>query len=129
MLKIDDLNKLKITSITAVIHFNYEDKNYFIHTNNESTTNTTLYEGRTKFKNEPLKSCWGYIPNLIKYKYNKKTLSSIDKRNFVKQLYKAELIDTYDEIKIEVEREREEYKQISKQIEQLNQRLIEIKNS
>ena len=41
---------------------------------------------------------------------------------------KAELIDTYDEIKSEVEKEREEYKQISKQIEQLNQRLIEIKN-
>ena len=129
MLKIDDLNKLKITSITAVIHFNYEDKSYFIHTNNESTINTTLYEGRTKFKNEPLKSCWGYIPNLIKYKYNQKTLNSIDKRNFVKQLYKAELIDTYDEIKIEVKRERKEYKQILKQMEQLNQRLIEIKNS
>ena len=47
MLKIDDLNKLKITSITAVIHFKYDDKNYFIHTNNESTTSTTLYEGRT----------------------------------------------------------------------------------
>lgn len=129
MLKIDDLDKLKITSITAVIHFKYDDKNYFIHTNNESTTSTTLYKGRTKFKNEPLKSCWGYIPNLIKHKHNKKTLSSIDKRNFVKQLYKAGLIDTYNEIKIEVEREREEYKQISKQIEQLNRRLIEINNS
>lgn len=129
MLKIYDLNKLKITSITAVIHFKYDDKNYFIYTDNESTTSTTLYEGRTKFKNKSLKSCWGYIPNLIKYKYNKKTLSSIDKRNFVKQLYKAELIDTYDELKSEVEKEREEYKQISKTIEQLNQRLIEIKNS
>ena len=129
MLKKDDLNKLNITSITAVIHFKYDDKNYFIHTNNESTTSTTLYEGRTKFKNESLKSCWGYIPNLIKYKYNKKTLSSIDKKNFVKQLYKAKLIDTYDELKSEVEKEREEYKQILKTIQQLNQRLIEIKNS
>ena len=129
MLKIYDLNKLKITSITAVIHFKYDDKNYFIHTDDESTTSTTLYEGRTKLKNKSLKSCWGYIPNLIKYKYNKKTLSSIDKRNFVKQLYKANLIDTYDELKSEVEKEREEYKQISKTIEQMNQRLIEIKNS
>lgn len=129
MLKIDNLNKLKITSITAVIHFNYEDKYYFIHTNNENTTSTTLYEGRTKFKNKPLKSCWGYIQNLVKYKYNKKTLSSIDKRNFVKQLYKAGLIDTYDEIKIEVEREKEEYKQISEQIQQLNKKLMEIRNS
>lgn len=129
MLKIDDLNKLKITSITVVIHFKYDDKNYFIHTNNESTTITTLYEGGTKFKNEPLKSCWGYIPNLIKHKHNKKTLSSIDKRNFVKQLYKAGLIDTYGEIKIEVEREKEEYKQISEQIQQLNKKLMEIRNS
>ena len=42
---------------------------------------------------------------------------------------KAKLIDTYDELKSEVEKEREEYKQILKTIQQLNQRLIEIKNS
>lgn len=129
MLKIEDLSKLKITSLTAVIHFKYDDKNYFIHTNNESTTSTTLYEGRTKFKNEPLKSCWGYIPNLIKYKNNKMVLSSIDKRNFVKKLYKANLIDVYDEIKEEVENEKIEYQNLVEQINKLNQRLIELKNA
>ena len=35
MLKIDNLNKLKITSIKAVIHFKYEDNFYFIHTSTE----------------------------------------------------------------------------------------------
>ena len=32
MFKINDLDKLKITSITAVIHFKYDGEDYFIHT-------------------------------------------------------------------------------------------------
>lgn len=128
MLKIENLDALKITSITAVVHFRYDNKDYFIHTNSESTTSTTLYRGRDKFKNEPIKSCWGYIPNLIKYKYNKKTLKAIDKRNFVKQLYKAGLIDTYNEIKEEVELEKKEYEKITEEIKILNNKLFELKN-
>ena len=30
ILKIEDLNKLKITSIKAVIHFKYDNENYFL---------------------------------------------------------------------------------------------------
>ena len=56
MLKIDNLNKLKITSIKAVIHFKYEDNFYFIHTSTEDGVVTSLYRGRTKFKTEHLKS-------------------------------------------------------------------------
>lgn len=97
MLKIYDLNKLKITSITAVIHFKYDDKNYFIHTDNESTTSTTLYEGRTKFKNESLKSYWGYIPNLIKYKNYISIQKIKDKISHYQELQDY-YIKKYDEI-------------------------------
>ena len=126
MLKIDNLNKLKITSIKAVIHFKYEDNFYFIHTSTEDGVVTSLYRGRTKFKTEHLKSEYGYINNLIKHNYNKNTLSSIDKRNFVKKLCKAGLIEASDEIEREVEKEKAEAKQIKEQIFLLKQRLREV---
>ena len=129
MLKINDLDKLKITSITRVIHFKYDNENYFIHENRDDTITTALYKGRTKFKNECLKSRYGFINNLIKYKNNKKVLSAIDKRNFVKKLYKTELIDTdIEDIKIEVEKEKQEYKEIQDKIRQLQNRLYELNN-
>ena len=126
MLKIDNLNKLKITSIKAVIHFKYEDNFYFIHTSTEDGVVTSLYRGRTKFKTEHLKSEYGYINNLIKHNYNKNTLSSIDKRNFVKKLCKAGLIEASDEIEREVEKEKAEAKQIKEQIFLLKKRLREL---
>ena len=126
MLKIDNLNKLKITSIKAVIHFKYEDNFYIIHTSTEDGVVTSLYRGRTKFKTEHLKSEYGYINNLIKHNYNKNTLSSIDKRNFVKKLCKAGLIEASDEIEREVEKEKAEAKQIKEQIFLLKQRLREL---
>ena len=79
MLKIKDIDKLKITSITRVIHFKYDNEHYFIHENQDYTTTTALYKGRSKFKNECIKSKYGFINNLIKYKNNKKVLSAIDK--------------------------------------------------
>ena len=130
MFKINDLDKLKITSITAVIHFKYDGEDYFIHTNWESTTSTSLYKGRTKYKNDCLNNVWGYSNNLIKYKKNKKVLSAIDKRNFVKQLYKIGLIDTdIEEIKAEVKAEKEEYKEIKNKIYELNKRLEFLNNN
>lgn len=127
MLKIDNLDKLKITSMKPfIIHFKYEDEFYFIYIRNEDGVVTSLYKGRTKFKMEHLKSEYGFIINLIKHKYNKNTLSSIDKRNFVKKLCKAGLIEASDEIEIEVEKEKAEAKQIKEQIILLKQRLREL---
>ena len=97
MLKIKDLDKLKFTSITAVIHFKYDKENYYIHTDFESTVVTRLYKGRTKYKNECIKGIWGYIPDLIKYKNNKKVLSAIDKENFVNKLDQAGLVEKVKE--------------------------------
>ena len=73
--RVPDSLESRMIDVYKIISISDADSFKVIHTNNESTTSTTLYEGRTKFKNESLKSCWGYIPNLIKYKYNKKTLS------------------------------------------------------
>lgn len=104
LLKINDLDKLKITSIKNVIHFKYDNEYYFIHENRDYTNTTAIYKGRTKYKNEYIKSMYGSIINLIKYKNNKKILSAIDKVNFVEKLYGAGLIDTNNvEIKTSVE--------------------------
>lgn len=127
MLVIEDLNKLKFTSIKNVIHFKYDNEDYFIHENTSETTTTTIYKGRSKYKNECLKSRYGFIPRLIQYKNNKNTLSSIDKEIFVKKLYKAELINTtIEHIKDQVNSEIEEEKTLRKQIYQANQRLQEL---
>lgn len=126
VLKINDLDKLKFTSITNVIHFKYDEEHYYIHEDTSGTSITALYKGRCKYKNKCLKSKYGWIPNLIKYKFNKRTLNAIDKLNFVKKLYKAGLIDTNNEIKIMAETELEEQERIRKQIHELEQRQIEL---
>ena len=99
MLWINDLNKLKFTSIRPhAIHFKYDGEDYFIHSCDEfGESSTTLYKGRCKSnKNECVSSCWEEIRHrdLIKYDYNRKTLTSINKMNFVCRLYNAELIET-----------------------------------
>lgn len=114
LLKINDLDKLKITSIKNVIHFKYDNEFYFIHENSDYTDYTAIYKGRTKYKNECIKSKYGTIINLIKYKNNKRVLSAIDKVNFVEKLYSFGLIDTDNiEIKTSVEEK-------TKRLEELN---------
>lgn len=127
MLSIDDLSKLKITSIKNVIHFKYKDEFYFIHENSTNTTTTTLYKGRTKYKNEPVKFIYGFINNLIKYKNNKKVLSAIDKENFVEKLYSAKLINTnIKEIKEKVKYKQQRLKELNKIIEQAENEIMKI---
>ena len=96
MLWINDLSKLKFTSIRPyTIHFKYDGLDYLIHTSYDcGEEETTLYKGRHKGKTESIKSCYGEVNKLIKYDYNRKTLSSINKMNFVCRLYSAELIET-----------------------------------
>lgn len=97
MLWINDLNKLKFTSIRPhAIHFKYNNEDYFIHSWwEDGESGTKVYKGRCKSnKNTVVGSCWGLPRDLIKYDYNKNTLSSINKMNFVCKLYDAELIKT-----------------------------------
>lgn len=127
MLKINDLNDLKITNIKKVIHFRYNNKYYFIHQNWKETCTTAIYEGRTKYKNECLKSIYGYINGLIKYKNNKKVLSAIDKQNFVEKLYRARLIETdIKEIVEKTEWKNKRCEELRKIIKQAQDELIEI---
>lgn len=118
MIVINDLDKLKITSVhpeKGTIHFNYAGEFYFIHENRDETTNTSLYKGRCRGQNECIKSVWGFINNPIKYKNNKRVLSAIDKQFFIEKIYSANLINTdIKEIK-----EKVEYKNKRKQ--QLNE--------
>lgn len=118
MLKINDLSKLKITSIKNVIHFKYDNEFYFIHENSDYTRTIAIYKGRTKYKTECIKSKYGSIINLIKYKNNKKVLSAIDKVNFVEKLYSAGLIDTDNtEIKTSVENKTKRLNELNEIIE------------
>lgn len=97
MLWINDLSKLKFTSIRPhAIHFKYDGEDYFIHSWwEDGDSGTNLYKGRCKSnKNKCIGSCCGDVYYLIKYDFNRKTLSSINKMNFVCRLYSAELVNT-----------------------------------
>ena len=83
---IENLNKLKITSIkhNDVIHFKYERKHYtFINGGTEATLVMTLYKGRCKCCLKRIASRYGRSNELLQYKYQRTTLNSIDKENFV----------------------------------------------
>ena len=97
MLWINELNKLKLTSIRPhAIHFKYNNEDYFIHSWwEDGERGTKVYKGRCKSrKNVVVGSCWGEPRDLIKYDYNRNTLSSINKMNFVCKLYDADMIET-----------------------------------
>lgn len=131
-MNIDDLDKLKFTSIKRyIIHFKYDNEFYFIHINDDGTISTSLYKGRHKSsKNERITGTFGYIDGLIKYKNNKKVLSAIDKRNFVKKLYKAKFIETnIMEIKEEVEKEKIQCRELVYQIQELENKLSELQKA
>lgn len=127
ILSIDNLDDLKITSIKNVIHFKYNNEFYFIHENNDYTRTTAIYKGRTKYKNECLKSKYGLIINLIKYKNNKRVLSAIDKENFVAKLYSAGLINTtIKEIKDKVEYKNNQLKELNEIIRKAQEEIRKI---
>ena len=91
-LVIKDLDKLKITSIKhdgGVIHFSYDGKHYtFLNGGTDCTLVMALYEGQCKSHLKHISSKYGMALDLIQYKHNKTTLSSINKELFVKVLQK-----------------------------------------
>lgn len=96
-LVIEDLDKLKITSVKydkSVIHFNYNGEHYtFLNGGTDCTLVMTLCEGRCKSHLNHISSKYGMALDLIRYKHNKTTLSSIDKEQFVKVLKKQGFVD------------------------------------
>ena len=130
-MKIDDLSKLKFTSIKYggdIIHFKYDNEHYTLENGGtEMTLVIRLSKGRMKCHLEPIKSRYGMIRNLIEYKNNKKTLSSIDKWNFVKQLIRYEMIEPTKEQKEAIKQQK--IKEKIQQIEKIKQEIFELENS
>ena len=130
-MKIDDLSKLKFTSIKYggdIIHFKYDDEHYTLENGGtEMTLVIRLSKGRMKCHLEPIKSRYGMIRNLIEYKNNKKTLSSINKQNFVNKLVELEILEPTQEQKEAIKQRK--IKEKIQQIEKIKQEIFELKNS
>lgn len=104
-----------------LIHFYYEGDYYLVQTGNmtgDSTLTTQLYRGRSKGCTEHISSCYGgYVgtrcglvegdenwisayyshikieDHLIRYKNHNRTLSHIDKENFVEKMINLGLLE------------------------------------
>ena len=130
-MKIDDLSKLKFTSIKYggdIIHFKYDDEHYTLENGGtEITSVIRLSKGRMKCHLEPIKSEYGMIINLIEYKNNKKTLSNINKQNFVNKLVEFEILEPTQEQKEAIKQRR--IKEKIQQIEKIKQEIFELENS
>ena len=130
-MKIDDLSKLKFTSIKYggdIIHFKYDNEHYILENGGtEMTLVIRLSKGRMKCHLEPIKSRYGMIRNLIEYKNNKKTLSSINKQNFVNKLVEFEILEPTQEQKEAIKQQK--IKEKIQQIEKIKQEIFELKNS
>ena len=128
-MKIDDLSKLKFTSIKYcgdIIHFKYDGEDYTLKNGGTDYTLVThLYKGRTKYNLQHIKCCYGHSFNLIKYIGNKRTLKYIDKENFALQLVKLGILESTEEqerkIKEqEINKRKEQIKRLEEQIKELN---------
>ena len=128
-MKIDDLSKLKFTSIKYcgdIIHFKYDGEDYTLKNGGTDYTLVThLYKGRTKYNLQHIKGCYGNSFDLIKYIGNKKTLKYIDKENFVLQLVKLGILEPTEEQEIiikeqEINIRKEQIKKLEEQIKELN---------
>ena len=127
-MKIDDLSKLKFTSIKYggdIIHFKYDNEHYTLENGGtEMTLVIRLSKGRMKCHLEHIKSRYGMIRNLIEYKNNKKTLSSINKQNFVNKLVEFEILEPTQEQKEAIKQQK--IKEKIQQIEKIKQEIFEL---
>ena len=130
-MRIDDLSKLKFTSIKYggdIIHFKYDNEDYTLENGGtEMTLVIRLSKGRMKCHLEHIKSKYGMIRNLIEYKNNKKTLSSINKQNFVNKLVESGILEPTQEQKEAIKKQK--IKEKIQQIEKIKQEIFELKNS
>lgn len=130
-MKIENPDNIKFTSIKyngGVIHFKYNEEHYTIQNGGiEMTSVIYLLKGRTKHHSEVIKSNYGLIYNLIKYKNNKRVLSAIDKENFVLLLIRNKILEPTEEqknkiIQEEIMRKKEQIEKIKKEIKKLEEK-------
>ena len=128
---IENPNDIKFTSIKyngGIIHFKYKNEHYTIENGGtEMTLVVRLSKGRMKCHLETIKSQYGFITNLIKYKNNKRVLSHIDKENFVLRLIEYELLKPTKEqknkiIKNKIKIKQEQIDKLKKEIEELEEK-------
>ena len=129
-MKIEKLDKLKFTSIKYdgdIIHFKYDNEHYTIENGGtEMTLVVKLSKGRMKCHLEYISGRYGMISRLIIYKNNKRTLSNIDKWNFVKKLIQYELIEPTEEQKIEIT--KEEIKDLELEKQKIQQQINDLES-
>ena len=130
-MKIKKPNDIKFTSIKydgAIVHFKYNKEHYtFENGGTEWTSVIRLSKGRMKHHLEPIKSNYGIIYGLIKYKNNKRTLSNIDKDNFVLLLIKNEILEPTKEqknkiIQEEISKKKQQIERLKQEIEKLEKK-------
>jgi len=102
-IKIEDLDKLKFTSIKYggdIIHFKYDDIDYVVECSGEEGCSYVL-RGHDKYKYDVLASWYSpiKIKDILKYQFNRRDLSSIDKWYFVKYLIKLGVVEPTTEQK------------------------------
>ena len=97
-MKITNSDDVKFTSIKydgSIIHFKYKDEDYtVINGQTDYTFYIKLCKGNTKGKLEYISGTYGWIPDLIRYKFNKKVLKYIDKEYFVEKLISNKLLES-----------------------------------
>lgn len=107
---LDNLQFIEIPAISKYISLDFKYNNQIYHIFNKNK-HTVLYKKKQNNQEELLeKICNKEIltSELIKFKNNKIELNSIDKENFVKVLYKYELIDTnIAQLKLEILEEQD----------------------
>ena len=89
-------------------YYNENDNEHYTLENGgtEMTLVIRLSKGRMKCHLEHIKSEYGMIRNLIEYKNNKKTLSSINKQNFVNKLIESGILDPTQEQKEAIKKQK-----------------------
>lgn len=134
-MKIENYDDLKFTSLKYgidIIHFKYKNVDYTLQNGGtEMTLAMHLYKGRMKCHLEYIKGCYGVDFGIIRYKNNKRVLSSIDKEHFVLSLVKYGLIDGTKEqlIKIkQLEKDNllKELNSIKQEINKINNEILNI---
>ena len=137
-MKIENYEELKFTSLKHgidIIHFKYKGIDYTLKNGGtEATLTMILYKGRTKYKLEYIKGYYGVDFGIIRYKNNKRVLSSIDKEHFVLSLVKRNILEGTKEQLIKLkELERNDLEKnlnlIKQKINKINEEILNIEKS
>lgn len=89
--KVNGLQKIKQYDGSYIylcwgIHFKVDGQDYFLHLAADMTPVTQLYKGRMKGHVEHLRSCYGWLTDILVFKRRPGCLKDIDTEHFMLQL-------------------------------------------